>query len=90
MASEFRLNDVGSTLDARVEEDGSAMDLSTATAITFRLHKPSGTILERAGIVVGDGSAGRAKYVFAPQELNEAGEWRFEVYVVMPSGAWLC
>ena len=71
----------------------TALDLSTASAITLCFRKPDQTTLvEHAAVVtpvpcgVGDGSDGKASYVTLSGDLDVPGVWTIAGKAVFPGG----
>lgn len=89
MASDARTGDVGAAIRMQVkDQDGAAVAVGDATAVLFRFLKPDGaTVVEKAGSVEGDGTAGWVRYVTEPGFLDQAGTWRYEVNVEWGGGA---
>jgi len=67
------------------KDDGSIMDLSTASAKDFVIRKPDGTKLTRAASFSGAGGTdGVLKYTLLESENDMAGIWRIQAIVTLP------
>ena len=50
MADEIHVNDIGTRFLITVKDDGSAVDISSASALQINFRKPSDEIINRAGL----------------------------------------
>ena len=57
MADEIHVNDIGTRFLITVKDDGSAVDISSASALQINFRKPSDEKINRAGLKKGDGSS---------------------------------
>lgn len=62
------------------------LDLTDVTAVVFRLQKPSGVVADLVGDKVGPDDAGVVELVADATTLDEAGDYRFQVRLTLPSG----
>ena len=51
MASEIHEGDIGTKLLVTVTDDGSVVDISSASSLSIFIRKPNGTILTRTGVL---------------------------------------
>ncbi len=72
---EIHVNDVGVDITLTVKENGSALDISTATSRTIWLIKPDGTATSYAADLVGGGTTGQMKITTSSGNLNVMGRW---------------
>ena len=86
MASEIHVDDVGTRFLITVQDDGVAVDISTATARQINFKKPSSTVLNRAGSLFTDGTDGKMYYDAVAGDLDEAGDYKIQGKVTFPSG----
>ena len=61
-----------------VDQDGNAVDLSTANAMELWLVAPDATVRPVPAAFASNGLDGNIEYVTAPGDLNEAGLWRVQ------------
>ena len=80
---EVHLNDIGTALRVTIEEDGAALDISTATTKQILLVKPSMTKLTKTAVFVTDGTDGVIEYVTIAGDLDELGNYSIQGYIVM-------
>lgn len=88
MTAEIHAGDIGTVFEVTVQEDGIALDISTATTKQFVFKKKSGALLTVDAEFVTDGSDGKLSYTTVSGDLNEVGQWQIQVYVVLPTGSW--
>lgn len=63
-----------------VDDEGQAIDLTTASVKKIRLKKPGEASALKEATLVG---ANRLRYVTADGDLDAAGEYRYQAYVEM-------
>jgi len=90
MASgEIHVGDVGTAFRFVVkDEQGAVMDLSAASVLKIFFDKPSSAVLEKTATLVTDGTDGQIQYVTRAGDLSEPGTWKYQGYIVVPSGVW--
>lgn len=86
-------NDVGTVLAITfVDEDGTAIDISTATTKNINLRKPGGTVATKNGDFDTDGTDGVLVYVTEKNgsiyDLDTCGTWEIQGYVVIGTNEW--
>ena len=82
----MRVNDVGTTLTLTIEDGGTVVDLSSASALTVTMRKPLGTVLVKTGTLVTDGTDGKMKYTTIAGDFDEAGSYSIQAKIVVPAG----
>jgi len=91
MASEIHQNDIGTRFLITVKDDGnlvniSGVDGSTIHEINFR--KPSDTIITRNASLQDFGISGVMFYDTLAGDLDEAGLYKLQAKVTVPSGTY--
>lgn len=71
-----------------LDDDGTALDISTATTRQILLAKPDDTVLTNAAAFVTDGTDGKIEYVAVTTDIDQAGSWRVQGKVVTPTATW--
>ena len=85
---EIHIGDVGTQMISTIyNQDGSALDVSPATSITFRIESPSNVSLDKTGSLYTDGTDGKVLYT-TEDIFDESGQWNYQVILVFPSGTW--
>jgi len=83
MADEIHKGDIGTIFRITITEAGAAVNVSTATTKTFKFTKPDGTVVEKAASFTGSGSDGQLQYTTIADDLDQAGSWQVQPYLVM-------
>ena len=86
MASEIHVDDVGTRFLITVQDDGVAVDISSATARQINFKKPSATVLNRTGSLFTDGTDGKMYYDAVAGDLDEAGDYKIQGKVIFSVG----
>lgn len=89
--ADIRQGDIGTELVVEiVDEDGTVIDVSAATTKTIKLKKPGadGTVSEKTAVLDTDGTDGKIVYVTIADDLDTAGRWKIQGYVVLGSNKW--
>lgn len=89
-ANEIHVGDIGTVFRTTIKSGGSAVDVSGATTKQMLFQKPgaAGTILTKSAVFTTDGTDGVVEYVTVEDDLDTAGIWLRQVYIVLPSGEW--
>jgi hypothetical protein len=81
----MKIGDTAPPIAVEVTSAGAPVDLTGAT-VTFRVRKPSGTVVLWAGTVT-DGPAGVVEYEPEAGDIDEAGIWYFELEIDWGGGS---
>jgi len=82
----MNVNDVGTILELTVKENGAVVDLSSQTALSIFLKKPSGTTASKTGTLTTDGTDGKFRYTTLTGDIDETGTWTLQGKVVISAG----
>ena len=90
---DLHLGDIGTIIRVTVQDKDSTctsqvLNVSSATTRRFTLKKPSGAKLNVTASFTTDGTDGQIEYATVDGDLDEVGEWKIQVYLVMPGGSW--
>lgn len=80
------VGDVGTIFRATFKEDGSAIDISSATTKTISFEKPNGVMVTQTGVFFTDGTDGILQYTTVADDIDEGGMWRIQGFVDL--GVW--
>jgi hypothetical protein len=84
MSDTIHQNDVGTILKVCVKDtDGAVVDISTATTKQIILQKPDETTLTCNCSFYTDGTDGIIQYITQDGDLDQAGIWLLQTYIVM-------
>lgn len=85
----IHVNDLGTVFILQVlDQDGVAVDISSATDLTLYITQPTGDLLTRNCVFNTDGVDGKLKYVIASGDLSKQGIYQMQARVTMPAGLW--
>jgi len=87
MASEIHEDDVGTKLLITVTDDGSVVDISSASSLEIFIKKPAGTTLNRTGVLETDGTDGKMYYITVAGDLDAAGNYKIQGRVTVTAGS---
>ena len=82
MAAQIHVGDIGTSFKLTInDEDGVALDVSTATTRRILFTKPDATVLTKTASLVNSGTDGMIKYVSQSGDLSIAGLWQIQAYI---------
>lgn len=84
-STDVRVGDIGISFKVTIEDCGSAVDVSSASTKQILLYKPDGTVLTKSASFFTSGVDGIIKYDTVSGDLDIAGFWRIEAYVILGS-----
>ena len=79
------VNDIGTIFRVTVYDTTSSGGTSVADISTASTN---GTTFTRAAVFTTDGSDGDIQYISVDGDLDGAGTWNLQAYVVTPAGTW--
>ncbi len=82
---EVQVDGFGWNIDLRMVEQGSPIDISTATLCDYVSKKPDGTRMTVTAVFVTDGSDGKLRHLVAQGEIDVVGTWQIQTHVVTPT-----
>lgn len=85
MASKMHVNDVGNTLVGTVLDNGTVVDISTASNVYMIMKKPDQTTETKTAGFYSDGTDGKMSYVIASGDLDQAGNYKIQGKVELSS-----
>ena len=85
-ANEIHVNDIGTSFTLTIKDGDSAVDISSATTKKIVIKKPSGTKLSYSTAFVSDGTDGKMRYNVVSGDLDEAGTYKLQSYVIISDG----
>lgn len=80
------LHDEGTRLELEIQEDGEAVNISTASVKQIKFKKPGGASVTKDADWVTDGTDGLIQYFFETGLIDEVGLWTARGYVEI--GTW--
>lgn len=89
MRGNIRIGDIGTVFRLTVkDQDEVVVDVSTASTKQIIFTDPSGTTTAKTATFTTDGTDGKIQYQTVANDLDEAGQWQIQGYVVISSGSW--
>ena len=92
VVEELHVGDWGTIIRVTVNDcsdsGSSVLDLSATTTKQIIFRKPDGTILTKTATFTTDGTDGKIQYTTVNGDIDIAGDWKIQVYLVFPSGSW--
>lgn len=82
-ANEIHEDDIGTAFTITVQDDTTVVNISAATTKQIKFKKPSGTVVTKDGVFVTDGTDGQLRHTTVADDLDEAGKWYIQVYLVL-------
>lgn len=86
MASCIHEGDIGTKLLITIKDDGSVVDISSASSLSIFIKRPDGTMLTRTGTLETDGTDGKLYYIVVAGDLNSAGLYKIQAQVNLSYG----
>ena len=82
-ANEIHQNVICTAFTITIQDDTTVVNISSATTRQIKFKKPSGTVVTKTASFVTDGTDGKLSYVTIADDLDEAGKWYLQVYLVI-------
>lgn len=87
--AEIHALDIGTIFEETLtDENGAAVDVSSASVKNFFFQKPDGTVTTKPTSFSSDGKDGKMRYVTVANDLDQSGTWKVQGYVELSSGKW--
>ena len=77
------VGDIGTAFRGTFKEDGNALDISSVTTREIIFEKPNGIKVTKTAVFFTDGTDGILQYVSIANDIDVAGDWRLQAYIVM-------
>ena len=87
-ANEIHVGDIGTIFEFTVKDGTAVVNISTATVKEAKFRKPDCSTITRTLAFKTNGADGIVKYTCLASDLDQPGEWKAQVRVVMPTGEW--
>lgn len=89
MRSDSHIGDIGTAFTIQVvDEDGQAIDLSTASLLQIIFKKPSSARLVKTATLTTDGKDGQMQYVSVDGDLDQTGGWQMQPRITIGGSTW--
>lgn len=78
------VGDIGTVFRATIKEDGTAVDVSSATVTKqFVFQPPDGVSFTRNATFTTDGTDGQIEYATIDGDMSVGGEWKLQAFIVL-------
>lgn len=85
MGKGIHVGDIGTPITLTVvDEDGTAIDISTASVKTYRVKDPEDTVTDKTASFDDDGVDGKLTYTTVDGDLETPGEYVIQVILTYP------
>lgn len=81
--------DIGTIVEVTVvDSDEIAIDISAATTMEIILKSINEIVVTKTAAFTTDGSDGKIQFTSVVADFPEAGRWKIQGHVILPSGEW--
>ena len=87
-AEEVHLNDIGTSFEITIKEDGVVVDVSGASLKEIHFKKADGETVKQTAAFKTDGVDGVIKYVSVDGDINVKGDWEIQGKVTIAGGTY--
>lgn len=85
MALTIHVGDTVTFVQTLLTQSGAPLDLSGATTLSMKFKPQSASTVTKTAVLTTDGTDGKMQYTTLVTDLNVAGNWFEQSYVVTPS-----
>ena len=83
MSDNIQVGAIGLIITLTITEDDVAVNISSATTKQIKIRKPDGTVMAKTAAFTTNGSDGKVTYTTVADDIDLAGEYKAQAYVVM-------
>ena len=87
MASQIQEGDIGTKLLITITDDGSVVNISSASNLSIFIKKPDGSVLNRSGTLETNGTDGKMYYATIYGDIDTAGIYKIQGHVTLLNGS---
>lgn len=88
-AGEIHNGDIGTVIEFTItDQNGTVVDVSTASTKQILLRTPYGKTMTKTAVFSSTGVDGKIKYVTVSGDINAAGDWTAQAYIITSAGSW--
>ena len=85
LVTDITVGDIGTIIRLTVKENGTAVDVSSATTNQLVFKKPNGTTVSKTATFQTDGTDGVVQYTTQSGDIDVAGSWKVQANLVLSS-----
>lgn len=86
--AQIKVGDIGTVFEMALTDQDGVLDINLATTLEFNFKEPDDSTWTATASLTTDGSDGKLKYAFIADDLDQAGTWTAEAFIILPSGQW--
>ncbi len=88
--NEIHVDDIGTVIEVTLTEDGTAVNVSSATTQEIKIKSPKGTVKTKPTSFTTNGIDGKIEFISVANDFDEDGVWRIQARVILatPVGTW--
>lgn len=83
MSDNIQVGVIGLVITLTITEDDAAVNISSATTKRIHIRKPDGEVLQKTAAFTTTGSDGKLTYTTIAGDIDLAGEYKAQAYVIM-------
>lgn len=87
-ANEIHNGDIGTIFEVTLKDGTVLVDLSGATTKEILFLPPNKALKTKTAAFKTDGTDGIIQYTTLAADLDQAGKWKLQAHVVLPTGEW--
>lgn len=87
-ANEIHVGDIGTRITLTFKDGTSVVDISGASTKQVWIADPDGNVAKKTGTFTTDGTDGKIYYDLVANDIDAAGNWSVQGYIVTASGTW--
>ena len=84
----IRQDDVGTVVELVIKENGTAVDLTSATGVSMTFRTPSGAAHKTKTATKLAGTGGQIRYTLEAGVIDQHGKWPVQGKAVWANGTW--
>ena len=88
MPSEIHVNDIGTRFLATIQDNGTVVDIASASQIQMIFRRPNDEVFYRVGSLLTSGIDGKVYYDTVSGDLSNVGMHKLQAKVYLPSGTY--
>ena len=87
-ADEIHVGDIGTVFEVTIKDGDSVVDVSSASTMQLLFLKSDKTTLTKTATHKTDGTDGIIQYATISGDLDVAGTWKLQAYIVISGNSW--
>jgi len=84
----IKVGDIGTVFEMTLTDQDGVVDITAASTLEFNFKEPDDSTWTATATLSSGGADGKMKYAFIADDLDNAGVWHAEAFIVLASGSW--